>query len=268
MMNYDKLKAVMDKASPSWGACGFEPLRPKLLNCRALSRLPEGAKTVIAAVFPYLLDEQIYKGSNVSKYAVVRDYHSVVGERLDEAARELKILFPGEDFVPFTDNSPVPEVAAALSAGLGAAGDNGLLIHERFGSFVFIGEIVTTLQLPFEEKEPKTCLHCGRCASACPSGAITEKGVDPVKCLSAVTQRKGELTLREEELIRESGCAWGCDVCQNVCPLNKKAEPTDMEEFKSDPVPVVLTGCELNGRAYEWRGRKVIERNLSLFKPD
>lgn len=258
----------MNCAAPSWGVCDFEDLRPRLIECRAKSRLPEGAKRVITAVFPYLLEEERYKDSNISKYAVVSDYHTVITGRLSKACEEMKQCFPGEQFITFADNSPVPEVSAALLSGLGVMGDNSLFIHHKYGTYVFIGEIVTTLDIPCTGSSVEYCLHCGACRNACPTGAIGDRGPDPAKCLSAINQKKGELTEEERQLIKESGCAWGCDVCQNVCPLNRKAEKTDIEEFINSAVPTIESGCSIDGRAYEWRGRNVIERNLAILKED
>lgn len=255
----------MNLASPSWGVCDFSLLEGRLIDCRAKQFLPIGAKRVITAAFPYLLSEDNYKNSNVSKYAVVSDYHTVITARLKKACESLSNAFPDECFVTFSDNSPIPEVSAALLCGLGVIGDNGLFIHKRYGTYTFIGEIVTTLELDCTGNKVEGCLHCGKCKAACPTAAIGERGADPSRCLSAINQKKGELTDEEKELIRKSGCAWGCDICQNVCPLNSKAELSQIKEFTDSAVPVVESGCEISGRAYEWRGRKVIERNISIL---
>ncbi|MDY6016403.1 MAG: QueG-associated DUF1730 domain-containing protein [Oscillospiraceae bacterium] len=259
-----ELKEIMDGVSPLWGICPFEKISGSLIECRAKSRLPEKSRSVIVACFPYLLGESEYKGRNISKYAIVADYHKVALNRLEAAVAKLKEKYPDEEFAAFADNSPVPEVRAACLAGLGVRGENTLLITEKYGSYVFIGEIVTSLETEYAEPNEKPCLKCGKCSAVCPSGAIGGKEFGKEKCLSAVTQKKGELTKGEEKLMKECGCVWGCDICQDICPMNASAAQTEIEEFISSPVARISHGCSLEGRAYEWRGRKVIERNLNI----
>ena len=145
MEQLPKIKTILSCAGiPIFGCCPFEPLRPQILECRAKERLPADAKSIFVALFPYAMEEAAYQGGNLSRYAAVGDYHEIVPQYLKRAVSALEQAFPEEAFVPFTDNSPIPEVRAAALAGLGRIGQNGLLIHERYGSWVFIGEIVTT----------------------------------------------------------------------------------------------------------------------------
>jgi len=255
----------MDGITPLWGICSFDKIKESLIDCRAKSRLPQSAKSVIVACFPYLLDKSDYQNQNVSKYAVVTDYHNVAINRLEAATAKLKELYPESEFAAFADNSPIPEVKAACLAGLGVRGTNSLLITPKYGSYVFIGEIVTNLELDAADADEKACIKCGKCIKSCPSGAISKNSFKKEICLSAITQKKGALSEAEEHLMLECGCVWGCDICQDICPMNKYAAKTEIEEFLSSPIAHVLSGCSLDGRAYEWRGRKVIERNISVF---
>lgn len=259
-----EIKKIMDSVSPLWGICRFADIEASLIECRAKSRLPENAASIIVACFPYLLPEEEYKDSNISKYAVVTDYHDVALGRLRKACETLSEVFPENTFAPFADNSPVPEVRAALYAGLGVRGKNSLLITENYGSYVFIGEIVTDLVIDTEKARLNFCTDCGRCAEKCPAHAITENGVMTENCLSAITQKKGELSEEEKKLMKSCGCVWGCDICQDVCPMNRNAAFTDIEEFLRSPVPVLSQETDLTERAYAWRGRKVIDRNLLI----
>lgn len=258
----------MNGISPLWGICPFDKINDRLIECRAKSRLPENAKSVIVACFPYLLPDSEYTDLNISKYAVVTDYHKVTMARLEKAVQLLKNRFPEYDFSAFADNSPIPEVRAACLAGLGVRGMNSLLITEKYGSYVFIGEIVTNLELDYDDNEEKPCIKCGRCINACPSSAIKENGFDRSICLSEITQKKGVLSEEETRLMKECGCVWGCDICQDICPMNQNAAVTGIEEFLSSPIPHVSEGCSLEERAYEWRGRKVIERNITIQRRD
>lgn len=258
------LDKIMDSISPLWGICPFDEIKNNLIECRAKSRLPENSETVIVACFPYLLDEPQYRNSNISKYAVVTDYHEVAVARLEKASEMLSKIYPDNQFSVFADNSPIPEVRAACAAGLGVRGLNSLLITPKYGSYVFLGEIVTDLKINANSVEYKTCIGCRKCIVACPSKAISEAEFNEKACLSAITQKKGELSVEEKMLMKECGCVWGCDICQDVCPMNKNAAKTQIEEFLSSAVPAVSRGCELSHRAYEWRGRKVIERNIDI----
>ena len=158
MEQLPKIKTILSCAGiPIFGCCPFEPLRPQILECRAKERLPADAKSIFVALFPYAMEEAAYQGGNLSRYAAVGDYHEIVPQYLKRAVSALEQAFPEEAFVPFTDNSPIPEVRAAALAGLGRIGQNGLLIHERYGSWVFIGEIVTTL--PIDARRIKSALH-------------------------------------------------------------------------------------------------------------
>ena len=235
----------MDSVSPLWGICGFGCVENNLIPCRAINRLPENPKSIIVACFPYLLPKDNYSGSNVSKYAVVTDYHDVASARLERACEELKKLFPENTFSPFADNSPIPEVRAAHAAGLGVLGKNTLLITKNYGSYVFIGEIVTDLELDAGNAPTSSCVGCGRCISRCPAKARGKHGIDSQKCLSAITQKKGCLTEKETELMINCGCIWGCDICQDICPMNKNAAVSPIKEFLSSPVPHISENFSL-----------------------
>ena len=126
MEQLPKIKTILSCAGiPIFGCCPFEPLRPQILECRAKERLPADAKSIFVALFPYAMEEAAYQGGNLSRYAAVGDYHEIVPQYLKRAVSALEQAFPEEAFVPFTDNSPIPEVRAAALAGLGRIGQNG-----------------------------------------------------------------------------------------------------------------------------------------------
>ena len=262
------INKILTRYTPVYGFCPFEKLSDSLIDCRAKSRIPANAKSVITALFPYYLGEDAYEDSDISKYAVVPDYHNTITTLLGKAAVELKEAYPDEDFVVFTDNSPIPEVKAAMYSGLGVRGLNGLFITEAFGSWVFIGEIVTTMEFEYPDIDNNSldCIKCGKCISSCPTQAITSDGIVSERCLSYITQKKGELTDEQRSLIKASGCAWGCDVCQNVCPMNKNPVTQPIEAFLNGAQAKARTDSDISDRAYAWRGEKVIKRNLDILK--
>ncbi len=238
-----------------WRVADFNAVAEHLIECRAKERLPKNAKSIIIAAFPYKIKQEPPK--NISRYAAVPDYHEVCGKMLNEAAEKLRVEFPQNTFEYFLDNSPIPEVAVANSSGLGCLGANGLLIHKKYGSYVFLGEIVTDLELTADVGGEK-CLDCGQCISLCDS--VTSKN----DCLSAVNQQKKALTKAQIERIRESGSCWGCDRCSEVCPMNENAELTYIKEFIEGYRNEFLPTEDREGRAYNWRGKEVIERNYNI----
>ncbi len=248
------------------GVCKYEDALP-LIECRAQKRLPENAKSIIVMLFPYYAGE--YPGRNVSRYAMPDDYHGVAAEYLNAFADVLRKAHPAHEFAAFVDVSPIREVKAAALAGLGVVGRNGLLINERYGSRVFIGELVTTLNLTSKAPGEGSCHECGKCESSCPAGAIRQGGaLNAESCLSRLTQKKGVLTEHESELIRKNGLVWGCDVCADVCPHNQNPRTTPIDAFKNDLLPV-LTPQNLDEallkKPYSWRGKDVLLRNLGLL---
>ena len=198
---------------------------------------------------------------NVARYAALRDYHVVVTKLLEGARGLLSKAFPGCAFEAFTDNSPIPEVYAAVLAGLGVRGGNGLLITPEYGSYVVLGELVTDLLLAPSVPQSGGCGSCGRCREACPEPAAFS---DKTLCVSGLTQKKGPLTQREEELIKKAGTVFGCDRCQDVCPHNRAPKKTWVAEFYEGIVPTVDADTNLTERAWAWRGRDVLRRNLDI----
>lgn len=249
-----------------YGFSAFEDVKDRLICCRAKERLPENAKTVISVLFPYYLGEEYYKNSNISRYAVSADYHIITKEYMERFVSELKRLYPENAFVYFADNSPLPEVRCAVNAGLGALGRNSLFISADYGSWVFLGEIVTDRYFPPFDGEKKFCTDCKCCVEACPVGAIGENGTDRERCLSFLSQKKGEIPPAVKEKMAEYNCAWGCDICQKVCPLNLRAKTTPIKEFFDTAVPYVTENDLSADRAFMWRGRDVIARNLRSLK--
>ncbi len=257
-------RSILDGLFSLWGACPFESVSEHLIKCRAEERLPSSPRSVIVICFPYLLES--YEELNVSRYAAVPDYHEVTARLLNKAVEELKNAYPQNEFSAFADNSPIPEVETACKAGIGVRGMNSLFISKKYGSFVFLGEIVTDLEIPCIDNGINSCIKCGKCVSSCPNNAIGENGVDRSRCLSDITQKKGELSQKEKKLIADSGCLWGCDLCQLICPMNKNVSATDIEEFISGAISHVDENTDIEGRAFAWRGRKTINRNINILK--
>ncbi|MBQ7654723.1 MAG: epoxyqueuosine reductase [Clostridia bacterium] len=261
----EKVEKIISRFTEDFGFCEFEKVAPHLIECANKRKIPESAKTVITVIFPYCLDDELYENLNVSRYAAVPDYHLVAGKYLEKIVIALKEEFADEDFVFFTDNSPISEVATACASGLGVVGRNGLLINDKYGSWVFIGEIVTTLDVGKTSVEIKRCLDCGKCVRECPVSALSEENFGRDICLSNVSQKKGEIPEEYQLLMQKYGCAWGCDICQQVCPMNKGKRKTAIEEFIKGFVSHVDEGVEVEGRAFAWRGEKVIKRNLEII---
>ncbi len=255
----DKIKAIINKVGiKDVGFCAYNKVSEKLIECRAKERLPKNAKTVIVCLFPYKVKEA--PPESISRYAAVPDYHRVCGEYLKKATDELRKQIDKHRFEWFVDNSPLPEVYTAACAGMGIIGENGLLITEEYGSFVFLGEIVTDLELNLPEIEPKNCKDCGKCKAVCP------KHTENSECLSKISQKKGELSSTDIELLRKNKIVWGCDICAEVCPENKQAQTTYIAEFINGYRNCYTNAEDVKGRAYEWRGEKTVQRNYLLQK--
>ena len=224
--------------------------------------------TAIIFAVPYLAP---HKKKNLSAYAICRDYHGYFAELFDSLIPMLSELYPENHFAGFADNSPIDERHAAASAGLGIIGDNGLLITEKYSSYVFLGEIITDIPTDVPPKAIEHCLGCGECKRVCPADEIGQ-------CLSALTQKKGELSADEKNAIISFGLVWGCDICQEVCPYTKQAVEkytiyTNIDYFKSDLLPILsshtidsMNDDELSRRAYSWRGRETIGRNIKILE--
>lgn len=222
-------------------------------------------RSIIVFLIPY------YAGTptNLSAYAASLDYHLCIKEISEELISLMRTLYPENSFRAYGDHSPIYEVGAALTAGLGIRGDNGLFINEKYGTYVFVADLVSDI-FPSELGAVKTgvreCLHCGKCKASCPTGILRGEGKD---CLSAITQRKGELSDSEVALMRKCNTVWGCDLCQSVCPYNENPEKTPIEFFYRDRIDTLTTELlnslskeEFKKRAFGWRGRAVVERNL------
>lgn len=247
------------------GVCAFAAL-PPLLPGRSAGRLPRDPQSVIACAFPYYGD---FPRRNVALYAVWDDYHTTVGGLLGAGCDALAAQLPGGAFVPFVDVSPIREVAAARLAGLGPVGRHRQLILPGHGSFCFLGGIVTDLELEPDAPVETGCPDCGACIRACPTGALSGGGFDPTRCRSAITQKKGELTPWEQEQIRLGRMAWGCDLCQEACPLNRGIEPVPPGGICKNPTPLLTQeslGELMKVKAYGYRGRGVLLRNLTLLE--
>lgn len=241
----------------------------KIINEKLLSRLDFTPKSVIIGTVPYYT-EYSDQAKTVSAYALAYDYHLFFKEIEREASALIKESFPEISFKFFGDHSPINEKAAAAKAGLGIIGKNQLLITPAHSSFVFLFEIITDMETDAVVGGTEFCIGCNRCINACPS-FLRNKG----ECLSAITQKKGELSKDEIKLIIEHQTVWGCDICQRVCPYTQKAIESGsiyskLEWFNSNirSVPDEESICDENdfpNRAYSWRGRAVILRNINIL---
>ncbi len=252
--------------------CGSIPLSEcKITKEYLLSSCGISEGSALLFAIPYLSEASFSAERNISAYAVCRDYHAYVASLKERLTAELSRLFPDNRFALFADHSPIDERDAAARCGIGFFGKNGLLITKEYSSYFFIAELMTDAFLPSDRPQTESCLSCNACLSACPMR------VHGCECLSAITQKKGALSEKDIAIIKEYGSCWGCDICQEVCPHTKAAikEGTIFSHipyFNEKNIPYLTSDIvgnmseeEFSTRAFSWRGKETVLRNLKLF---
>ncbi|MDP4110238.1 MAG: DUF1730 domain-containing protein [Bacillota bacterium] len=263
-----------ETGAQSFGVLPFDWLEESMDEgmVKRKERLCPWAKSVVSFTFPYFCGG----AGNLAAFSRGRDYHFEIKERLLPVCAELEEMFPENRFTAFSDDAPFLEVLAACFSGAGILGRNGLIACQPFGNYVMLGEIVT--DAPFDHAETKkigSCKSCLKCESSCPTGAMTiENGrrvLDRSKCIAAITQKKGDLTFEEADLLRKSHYIWGCDECLKVCPKSAETHAPRFERIDS------LSLSNLEGlsddefkkkfpeRSFTWRGVEPLLRNLRLL---
>lgn len=198
--------------------------------------LVPGAKSVISLAYNYYPEkEQNSDSYHISKYAYGEDYHHVVKKKLKQMIASMQEFMGSFNARVFTDSAPVMERAWAKKSGLGWLGKHSLLINKSKGSFFFLAEIILDLELSYDHPfKTDHCGTCNRCVDACPTEAILPNNtIDGSKCISYFT-----IELKEEIPSEFKGkfddWAFGCDICQDVCPWNRFSKAHNEQKFNPD----------------------------------
>ena len=190
--------------------------------------LVEGAQTVISLVLAYKPDSQMQAPAKIAQYAYGEDYHTRLKRMMFSLMVAIKKHCPDFEGRPFVDTAPISDRHWAVRAGLGWIGRNTLFVHPRYGSYCFLGEIVTSAVADNYDKiySADQCGECNRCVQACPNNAIKTSSfgtamLDARRCTSYNTIENRADTLPES--LDTKGYVFGCDICQSVCPYNRQA---------------------------------------------
>ena len=232
-------------------------------------------KTIISIAFPYLHDG-VYNSNGFSLYTRGLDYHRVVKSYLDKICEFIEKI--GGKAMSFVDSNTLPERYIAYLSGIGFIGKNNMLITKKYGSFVFLGEIITDLDIDtkdIKQLDNTPCKECDRCYTACPTNSINDKKKNCNICMSYITQKK---EINDKYLYLMKGRIFGCDTCQNSCPCNKDIAYSSINEFKpldfmNDNICTESILSLTNPNFKEtfkttscgWRGKNILIRN-SLIK--
>lgn len=239
-----------------------------------LSKEGRRAASIVVVFLPYFTKAHDFDG-NLSVYTQGEDYHIWVKKLLEEIAEELRLQYPSEEFAVQVDIGTINEKEIAYRSGLGRRGLHSLIIHERYGTYGFLGLILSSLKWERYMTRPRDCMRCMKCMKACPGQAIRgDFTIDIRRCASAISQKKEQLTPEEEEILLRSGKVFGCDVCQRVCPHNQEIEFVSKTECLMPSISqkelADLSGKAFmrhyGNRSFSWRGKKIIERNMKVFE--
>ncbi len=240
------------------------------------------AKTILVVAFPY--DDKVRPASGCDGFSIYTqraDYHQVVKGYLEKIRAYIQTL--GGEALPLVDSHGLPERYMAYLAGVGFIGRNQMLITKKYGSYVFLGELLIDQVIPCEEVGQfeaigtyTACGHCRQCLSACPTRALREDVTNSNVCVSYLTQKK-EITQQEARVLK--GRLFGCDTCQMACPYNREVEPTPLACFQTQTVmqqlPEVYAAMDnpyfkqhIAPTSCGWRGKNVIRRNALIAMAD
>ncbi|AOR24431.1 tRNA epoxyqueuosine(34) reductase QueG [Clostridium taeniosporum] len=237
----------------------------------------EEGKTIISIAFPYLTSK-INTNNGFSLYTKGMDYHYVIGKYLKIICEIIE--YHGGKAKGFVDSNALPERYIAYLAGNGFIGKNNLLINKKYGSYIFLGEIITDLEIYDDDNGSlddlnsfKECGECNKCYVACPTKAINANKKNCNICLSYITQKK---ELQDWEMEKLQGRMFGCDTCQLVCPYNIEKELSKIPEFlpfdfmNSDDNDFVINMGNtqfketFKNTSCGWRGKNVLKRNALI----
>lgn len=229
-------------------------------------------KTAVVVLFPYY---RKFNGRvNLARYTWGEDYHLFAVDYLQKLQSFLEVNVPTTSKLEYeihVDTSPLADRHIAYLAGLGFWGKNKCLINDIYGSYFFIGSLLTSLNFPIDMPLNRTCYACNKCINNCLGNALNEKFLDYKKCKSYLTQKKGELTSEEIKIIAKDDIIFGCDICQDVCPHNRDITETPLPEF-ADITPFLEIENLMNlsnkqfkeiygHKSFAWRGKTTLIRN-------
>ena len=237
------------------------------------------AKTIIsiAVAYPHKLKQQpqktAYKRGKFTPNSWGLDYHYVLQDKLDRLAKGIEELTANFEYKGMVDTGALVDTAVARRAGIGFIGKNGLVISKEFGSYMFLGELITNLDIEPDHPVDYDCGDCNRCVTACPTSCLIGDGtMNAKRCLSFQTQDKGIMDLEFRKKIKT--VIYGCDICQICCPYNKGLDNPLATEIDPDLAhPELLPFLELsNGQFKEkfghiagsWRGKNILQRNAII----
>ena len=237
------------------------------------------AKTIIsiAVAYPHKLKQQpqktAYKRGKFTPNSWGLDYHYVLQDKLDRLAKGIEELTANFEYKGMVDTGALVDTAVARRAGIGFIGKNGLVISKEFGSYMFLGELITNLDIEPDQPVDYDCGDCNRCVTACPTSCLIGDGtMNAKRCLSFQTQDKGVMDLEFRKKIKT--VIYGCDICQICCPYNKGLDNPLATEIDPDLAhPELLPFLELsNGQFKEkfghiagsWRGKNILQRNAII----
>ncbi len=198
-------------------------------------KLVPGARSVISLVQNYYPNKDIFENKKyrISKYAYGEDYHKVIRRKLKKLYALLKENFGQIKGRAFVDSAPIMERQWAARAGLGWLGKNTLLLNKTMGSYFFLAEIISDLELQPDQPVKDLCGSCTRCIDACPTDAIKPYRLDARRCISYLTiELKNDIP--EDFKGKYKNWIFGCDICQEVCPWNRFSRPHQVHEFEPD----------------------------------
>ena len=239
----------------------------------------DSAKTIIsiAVAYPHKLKQQpqktAYKRGKFTPNSWGLDYHYVLQDKLDRLAKGIEELTADFEYKGMVDTGALVDTAVAQRAGIGFIGKNGLVISKEFGSYMFLGELITNLDIEPDQPVDYGCGDCNRCVTACPTSCLIGDGsMNAKRCLSFQTQDKGVMDLEFRKKIKT--VIYGCDICQICCPYNKGLDNPLATEIDPDlSHPELLPFLELsNGQFKEkfghvagsWRGKNILQRNAII----
>lgn len=274
-----ELKDILSRHRELGYESGFEE---KDIDKRVDPKLTmEDAKSIIAIAIAYPSKmetskalEGEYKGF-VARSAWGIDYHIILRSKLEQLGIFLQQLIPSAKYLFMTDTGVLSDHAVAERAGIGWIGKNSLLLTPEYGSYVYLGELITNIEFPIDQPMENQCGDCTKCIDACPSNAIVQpKQVNAKKCLSYVTQEKGMLS--EKAMEQLGNRLYGCDTCQLVCPKNRGINADYLEETIPNPdvaKPLLKPLLNISNSEFKvswgptaaaWRGKKIIQRNAII----